>query len=69
MRGDLEQQRDRLVQQFLEIQAGLQRLLAAVGGGDPEVEGELRGLTGALEREAQAWAEVEQTTRGPVPIG
>ena len=69
MRGDLEQQRDRLVQQFLEIQAGLQRLLAVVGAGDPEVEGELRGLTGALGREAQAWAEVEQTRRAPVPLG
>ena len=69
MRGDLEQQRDRLVQRFLEIQAGLQRLLAVVGAGDPEVEGELRGLTGALGREAQAWAEVEQTRRAPVPLG
>jgi hypothetical protein len=68
LRGSLEQQRDRLVQRFLETQAGLQRLLSQVGGIDPGVEGELRALTGALDREAQAWAEVDRTVSDPASM-
>ena len=60
IRGDLELRRDRLVQRFLDAQAGLQRLLAAGGIRDAEVDGELRILTGALEQDAAAWEAAER---------
>ncbi len=57
IRGNLEQQRDRLVQCFLDAQGRLLRLMAAAPP-DNDTEAELRGLVSAIEREAEASVEV-----------
>jgi hypothetical protein len=59
IRGELERRRDRLVQQFLDAQTGLQRLVAAAGT-EAGAEAELRELASALERDAAAWEAAER---------
>jgi hypothetical protein len=65
MRGDLERRRDLLVQRFLDLQAGLQRLLAVPTSGEAAVDEELRGLAGALQRDAAAWEAAEREVARP----
>jgi serine/threonine protein kinase len=65
-RGEREQERDRLVQRILEMRAALERWVTAPTGAEPSLIGELRALTGALERDAAAWEAAQREVAGIV---
>ena len=60
--GNLERQRDGLVQRLLEAQGGLRRMIA-LPRADDGVESELRTLVDAIEREADAGIETMELLR------
>jgi hypothetical protein len=62
VRGNLERQRDGMVQRFLEAQGGLRRIIALPPEED-SVEAELRALVGVIEREADAGIEMRELLR------
>lgn len=58
VKGDLDRQRDQLVQQFLEMQGGLRRLLA-LPPADADPATDLRELAAVIQRQADAGVEAE----------